>query len=92
MQIKIKGIHCQESPTIIINLADHASADQIHSDKPRKAKSGSNGPLVTSANIRIAYPTPKGVIISGMKKTTRKKFLPEIGCEHKKANPVPITN
>ena len=54
MQMKMKGIHCQELQIIITKRAAHGSADQTQFSMPKNLRSGWNGPLVMSATIFMA--------------------------------------
>jgi hypothetical protein len=54
MQMKMKGIHCQESQIIMTNRDAHGSTDQTHVLTVAAPKTGWNGPLVISATIFMA--------------------------------------
>ena len=52
MTRNMKGIHCQESPTITTVRADQAAEAQLRSPRPRKRQMGESGPWVMSASMR----------------------------------------
>ena len=88
----MKGIHCQESPTMTKARAAHGSTAHAKSPSPNHCQTGANGPFPVSANMRKVKPMPTGVTIIGRKNTTRKNVRPRMGWEQRTASPSPIRN
>ena len=92
MTTKMKGIHCQESPTMMNARAVQGFTAHAKSPRPNHCQTGANGPLPVSAIMRKVKPMPMGVTMRGRKNTTRKNVRPRMGCEQRNASPRPMRN